>query len=149
MQIEDALADNRGDRQPQEVIQAILCAFDLHDSSGSDTFWEDLIDSLDSVKGQLSLEEISHGLFYASKLLTDPNKLKDIIVDTLERVRSLDNLELADLSRLIVALNSIRDLPIYYTYPILISRITHYLDKEELPYNELIYTTIALKPFLR
>lgn len=109
----------------------------------------DLLNALDGLKDELSLTELSHGLLYLSKLINDPVEFRAIMGYCLQRIGETEKPELADLSRLTLILNTIRGIPIHFTYAILLPRIKECLEREDFTDDDLMNVTITLKPFLR
>lgn len=108
-----------------------------------------MLTGLSGIKDQLTLGELTSGLYNLLKLLEDPLLLRPLTELALERTKEELDVDLGTLSRLTVILNTLREIPHFYTYPIILTRIEEHLRREELTEEELVSITVALKPFIR
>lgn len=134
---------------PQQIVQAILSTMEIDEKPPDQEFLEDLLADLAKVKDQLSLNELSLSLLCLAKPLNTSQSLRCLVGDILERARDEETWDLPTLSRLTVILNTLRDIPYFYTYPIVLPRIEAHLKRNNLTQEDLIHLTVAMKHFTR
>lgn len=125
-----------------------LCEMETKPTTSSDVTNE-MVTALTSIKDQLSLEDLSLDIFYLSKLLEELSSLRSIVEYFVERTRDEEQVDLSTLSRLTVILNTLRDIPHFYTYPVVLPRIEGHLRRLDLSEEDLINITVAMKHFTR
>lgn len=141
------LQDDPESNLPSHIGQTIINLREIDKSAGES---QNLLKSLESAKDELSLEELVFGLFYLSRHPHDPPSLYPLVQYSLERTRNGEELNLPSISRLSATLNAlIHELPNFYTYPIIIPRISEQLHRQDLTEEELIHLTAAMKQTMR
>lgn len=141
------LQDDPESNLPSHIGQTIINLRDIDKSAGES---QNLLKTLETAKDELSLEELVFGLFYLSRHPHDPPSLYPLVQYSLERTRNGEELNLPSISRLSATLNAlIHELPNFYTYPIVIPRISEQLHRQDLTEEELIHLTAAMKQTMR
>lgn len=149
-QLTKSLHDSSAKHPPKDIILTLksLCEMETKPTTPGEVT-NDLVTALTSIKYQLSLEDLSLGIFYLSKLLEEPSSLRPIVEYFVERTRDEEHVDLSTLSRLTVILNTLREIPYFYTYPVVVPRIEGHLRRLDLSEEDLINITVAMKHFTR
>lgn len=149
-QLTKSLHDSSASQAPKDILLTLksLCEMETKPSTAGE-ITNDLVTALTSIKDQLSLEDLSLGIFYLSKLLEESSSLRSLIEYLVERTRDEEHVDLSTLSRLTVILNTLREIPYFYTYPVVLPRIEGHLRRLDLSEDDLINITVAMKHFTR